>query len=160
MDGQAYRKEIRMRYKIEFELPDNDTVLKEIKHASVGWQIWGYSGIAKPVPSIDAVQYTNDEIQRMQDIEQAQIQKAYDIGKADAKQQWIPVEERLPEKENKSYWICTDGGYQCQCRWTNDKYGLGAYEWSEWAWSIFDIPQYSKVIAWMPLPQPYERKEE
>lgn len=43
-----------MRYKIEFELPDNDTVLKEIKHASVGWQIWGYSGIAKPVPSIDA----------------------------------------------------------------------------------------------------------
>ena len=45
-----------MRYKIEFELPDNDTVLKEIKHASVGWQIWGYSGIAKPVPSIDAVQ--------------------------------------------------------------------------------------------------------
>lgn len=44
-----------MRYKIEFELPDNDTVLKEIKHASVGWQIWGYSGIAKPVPAIDAV---------------------------------------------------------------------------------------------------------
>lgn len=46
-----------MRYKIEFELPDNDTVLKEIKQASVGWTIWGYSGLAKAVPSIDAVKH-------------------------------------------------------------------------------------------------------
>lgn len=40
-----------MKYKIEFELPDNDTVLSEIKTAFVEWAVWGYSGLAlaKPV---------------------------------------------------------------------------------------------------------------
>lgn len=33
-----------MKYTIEFELPDNDTVLKEIKTQSVKWSVWGYSG--------------------------------------------------------------------------------------------------------------------
>lgn len=40
-----------MRYKIEFELPDNDTVLKDINSAYVGWTIWGYSGFTHAVPS-------------------------------------------------------------------------------------------------------------
>lgn len=65
---------------------------------------------------------------------------------------WIPVAERLPEEEKKSYWICTDTGQQCECRWTNNIYGIG--ESSKWGWSIFDIPQYTRVIAWMPLPEP------
>lgn len=40
-----------MRYAIEFDLPDNDILTKEIKTSHVYWQIWGYSGIcrAKPV---------------------------------------------------------------------------------------------------------------
>lgn len=40
-----------MKYRIEFELPDNDTVLEEIKTAFVTWSVWGYTGytIAKPV---------------------------------------------------------------------------------------------------------------
>ena len=67
---------------------------------------------------------------------------------------WIPCSERLPEKAEARYWICTDGGYQCQCRWTNNVYGLG--EGDRWAWKIFDIPQFSKVVAWMPLPEPYK----
>lgn len=29
---------------------------------------------------------------------------------------WIPVTERLPNAERKSYWGCTDNGYQCECR--------------------------------------------
>ena len=33
--------------------------------------------------------------------------------------QWIPVTERLPNAERKSYWGCTDNGYQCECRCTN-----------------------------------------
>lgn len=65
---------------------------------------------------------------------------------------WIPVTERLPKAERESYWVCTDTGYQCECRWTNNRFGIG--ESDEWYWSIFDIPQYQKVIAWMPLPQP------
>ena len=40
-----------MKYKIEFELPDNETVLKEIKTSPVKWAVWGYTGycIAKPI---------------------------------------------------------------------------------------------------------------
>lgn len=69
-------------------------------------------------------------------------------------QQWIPCSKRFPDKEKKKYWICTDTGFQCECRWTNNVYGLG--ESDRWEWSIFDIPQYSKVAAWMPLPEPYD----
>ena len=40
-----------VKYKIEFELPDNETVLKEIKTSPVKWEVWGYTGycIAKPI---------------------------------------------------------------------------------------------------------------
>ena len=69
-----------------------------------------------------------------------------------SKPRWIPVTERLPEEEKKRYWVCTDTEYQCECRWTNNRFGMG--EFDEWGWSIFDIPQYSHVVAWMPLPQP------
>ena len=75
-----------------------------------------------------------------------------------AKQKWIPVTEQLPEVERKSYWVCTNTGYQCECRWTNNQFGIG--ESDEWGWSIFDIPQYQKVIAWMDLPEPYKPPKE
>ena len=68
---------------------------------------------------------------------------------------WIPVTES-PKEEEKSYWVCLEGGGQCQCRWTNDVYGLGANEWSKWGWKKVDLPQYSKVVAYMPLPEPYK----
>ena len=64
---------------------------------------------------------------------------------------WIPVTERLPDKEERDYWICTDDGYQCQCKWTDD-IGFGHHD--IWRWS--GNPQYSKVTAWMPLPEPYK----
>lgn len=75
-----------------------------------------------------------------------------------AKPRWIPVTERLPEKEKRTYWICTDTGYQCECRWTNNRFGIR--ESDEWGWSIFDITQYQEAVAWMPLPKPYEPPEE
>ena len=72
--------------------------------------------------------------------------------------QWIPVTERLPENERKAYWVCTDTGYQCECRWTNVN-----HFWTDlitdWHWDIFDIPQYTKIVAWMPLPKAYEVME-
>ena len=39
-----------MKYVIEFDLPDNDTVLNNMKTALVGWNIWGYSGSAHAKP--------------------------------------------------------------------------------------------------------------
>lgn len=70
---------------------------------------------------------------------------------------WIPVSERLPKEEKKTYWVCTDTEYQCECRWTNNRFGIGE---GEWGWSIFDTPQYSKPIAWMPLPPTYREENE
>ena len=70
---------------------------------------------------------------------------------ADRPQEWIPCSERLPKKEKETYLICTEGGYMCSCRWTNDMYGLGSNEWSEWGWHIMDKPQYAKVIAWIEM---------
>ena len=77
---------------------------------------------------------------------------------AQQKQQWISCSKRLLKKAYGQYWVCTDTGYQCQCRWTDNVYGLGSS--GEWAWKIFDIPQYSHVIAWMPLPEPYQEGEQ
>ena len=68
---------------------------------------------------------------------------------------WIPVTES-PKEEEKSYWVCLEDGGQCQCRWTNDVYGLGANKWSKWGWKKVDLPQYSKVVAYKPLPEPYK----
>lgn len=80
-----------------------------------------------------------------------------DINDIPSAERWVPCSERLPEATRKSYWVCTDNGGQHECRWTNNRFGLG--ESDEWGWSIFDTPQYSKVVAWMPLPEPYEVEE-
>ena len=76
-----------------------------------------------------------------------------------AQPQWIPVSERLPKEEKKTYWVCTDGGYQCECRWTNVNM-IWTHLRTDWHWNIFDIPQYSKVTAWRPLPEPYKENKE
>lgn len=68
---------------------------------------------------------------------------------------WIPCSDRLPENECKEYWVCTDTGYQCECRWTNVNHFWPNLT-TDWHWNIFDTPQYTKVVAWMPLPEPYK----
>ena len=69
---------------------------------------------------------------------------------------WISVSERLPDDREDTYWVCTDGEYQCQCRWTNVN-AFWAGRKRGWHWCLFDIPQYQKVIAWQPLPEPYKK---
>ena len=78
---------------------------------------------------------------------------------AQPEQRWISVSERLPEDGEKCFWVCTDTGYQCECRWTNINHiwtGLT----TDWHWHIMDIPQYSHVVAWMPLPDPYKEEQD
>ena len=67
---------------------------------------------------------------------------------------WIPASE--PPKELGAYLIQTDGEpYMCRCRWTD----VNSF-WTDYKtrphWNIFDLPRYSKVVAWMPLPEPYK----
>ena len=71
---------------------------------------------------------------------------------------WIPCSEKLPSEEKASYLICTDSGYMCECRWT-DANPFWTHLKTDWHWNMADIPRYSKVIAWMPLPQPYREEE-
>ncbi len=90
------------------------------------------------VPS--AQPYTDEEIQKVQELEQAQFDKihelAYREGKADA-MRWIPCSERLPEK--RGFYLTT----------TKDK----AVYCDHWNEDNFDRTEM--VIAWMPLPEPY-----
>ena len=81
---------------------------------------------------------------------------AYERGRAEAQPRWIPCSERLPKKERRTYWVCTDAETQHECRWTNNRFGMTVSD--EWGWNVFDTPQYTKVIAWMPLPEPYAER--
>lgn len=65
-----------------------------------------------------------------------------------AEPQWIPCSKRLPDFEEKSYWVCTRTGRQFSCKWKR-------YEpMGNWAWHTT-----ATVIAWMPLPEPYKDGE-
>ena len=69
--------------------------------------------------------------------------------------QWILCSDRLPDEERKTYWVCTNTGYQCECRWTDNIYGLGSIG-DKWGWSICDVPQYSYVVAWRELTESFK----
>ena len=73
------------------------------------------------------------------------------------KGEWIPVSEK-PKDEKKTYLVQLDGGGMCSCRWTNTNPFWTDFT-TEWHWNIFDIPQYSKVVAWMDL-EPYKGGED
>lgn len=57
---------------------------------------------------------------------------------------WIPVEERLPEKEYYTALCVTDKNHYCVAVY-NREYGF----------RTGDIDAEGEIIAWMPLPEPY-----
>ena len=134
------------------DLIDRDSVINAI----VAWTVEDRPDVEMPTDLID----------RIKALPTAQPERCLDCINLNKTQMlipqpephWIPCSERLPEKAYGQYWVCTDTEYQCQCRWTDDVYGLGSS--GEWAWKIFDIPQYSHVVAWMPLPSPYKGEQE
>ena len=77
-------------------------------------------------------------------------------------QRWIPCSERLPEEEDyKSCIECLDGAVWYFTE--NGTMGIGYYYESTKEWSTTDdLKTDGKVVAWMPLPEPYreERTEE
>ena len=96
--------------------------------------------------------YTDEEIQKMQDIEQAQLYKAYEMGNADALR-WIPCDKGEPD-EDMECWVTvktTDALYRGNF---TKRYGerrdkgfitSGGFMW------------WNTALAWMPIyePEPY-----
>ncbi len=127
----------------------------------------------KDLPSVNP-QHTDVKIQKMQELEQAEIQKAYELGKAEDPNKWIPVkwhEITDEEREREGYpkeWAChldsimpydgqrilitTRGGYveldECYsddgCTFSLDS----GYDWVD------------DVVAWCELPEPYKAESE
>ena len=108
----------------------------------------------KDLPS--AQPYTAEEIQKMQELESVQVEKAYELGRESAQpeQRWIPCSEKLPEegvkvlaclKDWKTGEIKTVVSYRIDY---NYWHGYGRYN--------------EKCVAWMPLPalpEPYQKVE-
>lgn len=75
-------------------------------------------------------------------------------------QRWIPCSERLPvDDDYRESMECLDG---CVWYFTDEgSMGLGYYYYSTKEWSTLrDLKPDGKVIAWMPLPEPYREEGE
>ena len=67
---------------------------------------------------------------------------AYERGKADAEQRWIPVSERLPE--DSGYYLTTTMFSEVYCDY----------------WTENSFNRSEAIIAWMPLPESYKAESE
>ena len=77
------------------------------------------------------------------------LNRAKDIIRRHMNDGWIPVEERLPEKEYYTALCLTDKNYYCVAVY-NGEYGF----------RTGDIDVEGEIIAWMPLPEPYRPEKE
>lgn len=104
----------------------------------------------KPLTTADGSSYIDELIQ-------AHNETLYDVLKTIEEQpkvnEWIPVEERLPDKGKDV--IVTYIGYNTGGRFSN---GTAFYDFGKWWWSINDSIVKVKIIAWMPLPKEYEKE--
>ena len=74
------------------------------------------------------------------------------------KQEWISVEERLPENDYEKHWkerqrflVYTEpNGLMYVAKYGYKEYGW----WSDGGGYVLDEKNYRKVTHWMPLPQP------
>ena len=85
--------------------------------------------------------------------------QAIDIAiKALEKQRWIPVSERLPDKRGDYLvTLCGNGEPWVEIALWNETFGG---RWQMVLYNDVDYSDISNVIAWMPLPEPYQEGEQ
>ena len=89
------------------------------------------------------------------------LDKAIDIVKQEAEQYnngWIPVSEKLPEIDGHTsdiVLVCGSNGFQYMAFWCDD------LKWRFCECGMAKNPVlWTEIIAWQPLPQPYQPKGE
>lgn len=112
-------------------------------------------------------QLTEAEIQKMQETEQAEIEKAYELGKAEQPNTWIPVSERLPEVNQRV--LVTSYGRVCYAMMisTDGNSGHPVFKLQDslnekvvCETTVHNKFTTSRITAWMPLPEPYKAESE
>ncbi|MBQ6148953.1 MAG: DUF551 domain-containing protein [Oscillospiraceae bacterium] len=87
-----------------------------------------------------------------------EIAEAFEVAfRALERSRWIPVSERLPEEDTNV--LCWYGYF----RYGNynriyQTYGVGTY-FGRFGWAGDITGEQARVIAWMPLPTPFEPQE-
>lgn len=110
----------------------------------------------------------------------AEDAEALDMAIKALEQKWIPCTERLPETDNKNsinnynvlLWVKNKTHpekepqiYLGKLRRVSGDNGSGNFwgietkpcDWTIWGWSYFNEPE---VVAWMPLPEGYQKIKE
>ena len=85
---------------------------------------------------------------------------AYECGKASAQpeQRWIPCNERMPETTD--YYLIQYSRRICQDEMTVAFYSVEEAELDKnYTWEFKPFADLKEVIAWMPLPEPYQGGE-
>lgn len=90
---------------------------------------------------------TPEEAEALDSFERSQVGKMLkELNEEQRKHRWIPVEERLPEESLNS--VIGWDEYRERCCFV--QYYAGS-------WHLGD--ESVRIIAWMPLPEPYQGKE-
>lgn len=105
--------------------------------------------IEELIEKLPSAQPTDADIQKMQDIEQAMLEKAYECGKQDAAQ-WIPCSEKMPEINQTVLLSTTDGEvivgyrYKPDIVWqvtANDGRKIWVYDPENYSSNIDELPK-------------------
>ena len=112
----------------------------------------------KALPS--AQRYTDEEVQKIQDLEQLEIEKAFQLGREDA-QRWIPCNSEhledyeLPKQHERVLVSFVDRRNRKHPEKPVIRIGINSVE-KNYGKPFWRYGNGFSVVAWMPLPKPWE----
>ena len=126
-------------------LIDKDALLAEYDRVHIG-EAGKARKLIEDAPEVSL--YTENELQKIQDMQSAEVEKAFELGREDAKTQWISCKDRLPE-EGKDVLCCFCNG---------EHYRIIVSHRTDFNfWS--GVGRTGDLIAWMSLPEPWKGED-